>query len=320
MALILIFGAPAVFLAAAASLYLQNRRRGLGWAFLFAAAAILAGGWAIVQSRASTAGIGFIFLPTYGAAAGALAWAFANALASGSRALRAAGWVALAGALAVPGSLAVSGLKTIEKNRIRDAEHKAHRDEIDRHRASLRSMMAGGGERKAAELNSMIEGRTRDRAFLIAALERPEAAPELLDRLAGSEDYGIALQAVRHPSCPPSTLERVYRTHSYPDFFFQALAAHPNAPGEILREIFRRPRSIGGLDLWFAQNPATPPDILEEIARRTRDASVIQSFFKNEKLGCALLPILAASLAASSRPDDQYSNGELERRRSACLK
>ncbi len=110
----------------------------------------------------------------------------------------------------------------------------------------------------------------------------------------------------------------MYRTHAYPDYFFQALAGHPHTPPDILRELYRRPRTLTNLDYWLARNPATPPDILEPLTG-SRDVNVIQSLLQNPRLDCARVERIEANLQASQRPDDGYSVARIaELRRTRC--
>jgi len=99
----------------------------------------------------------------------------------------------------------------------------------------------------------------------------------------------------------------VYRTSSYPDYFFQALAGNPRTPPDIIRELYTKPRTITGLDYWFAQNPATPRDILERIARTTKEPTVINALLQNSVLDCALLEQAARTVAATP-PNPAYQN------------
>ncbi len=119
---------------------------------------------------------------------------------------------------------------------------------------------------------------------------------EILDSLANSPDMGIALEAIRNPNTAPATLERVYRTKSYPDYFFQALAAHHHTPPNVMRELYARPATIMGLDIWFAGNPATPREILDKFSRTSTDRSVITSLLGNPALDCALLGQVGVNL------------------------
>ena len=142
-----------------------------------------------------------------------------------------------------------------------------------------------------------------DRAFLLAALPNDSVSPAILDTLANSDDLGVALEAVRNPNTTGKTLERVYRTKTYPDYFFQALAAHHNTPPNVLRELYRRPRTISGLDIWFAGNPSTPKEIIGEIAHTTSDRSVANALLSNTALDCPILTQLAANLMKRQNRD-----------------
>ena len=142
-------------------------------------------------------------------------------------------------------------------------------------------------------------------------MDKPTDTQNPWDWMADSKDYGIALTAVRNSNCRPETLVRIYRTHSYPDYFFQALAMNVSTPPDLLRDLYRRPRTIQGLNIWFSQNPATPRDVLHDIATRTTDINVIHGFFKNPQVDCGLIPVLERALASSSSPDESYSRGRL---------
>jgi hypothetical protein len=238
MATMLLFlGLPAAFLVGMGVLFFTQRRRGIATGLALFAASLIAGAWAILQSRSSTAGIGFLFLPAAGALAGALGWAFGNLRKAQILPLRAAGWVCLLAALALPAWQIVGGVKTIALNQRRDAEQAAHAAEIAKNRALIAAALAQNPGREAETLERMIAEHSTERAFLIPALESRWVSPATLDRMAGSTDLGIVLQAVRHPNCPPATLARVYRTSSYPGYFEQALLANANTPADIRREI-----------------------------------------------------------------------------------
>ena len=302
---------PAAYLIGVGYFFFKGERRGLALSVVFFALSIAAGCWAITRSRSSTAGIGVLFLPLLGALAGLLALAFAHWRTSGDAISRVAAWLSLAGAVIVVASQLVQGQRSIQLNRSRDEEQAAHSAAIAREREALAETMRRSAGRETAVVDSMVRARMRDRAFLIAALESPHLSPDVLDSAARSADLGVALQAVRNPNADSATLARVYREHSYPDYFFQALAGHAHTPPAILRELYARPRTITGLDIWFAQNPATPRDVLERIASTTTDASVVQSLLRNPALDCALLTRAAERLAATDRPADEYGRSRV---------
>ena len=139
--------------------------------------------------------------------------------------------------------------------------------------------------------------------MVLAALERPQVTAPLLDTFARSPDLGIALQAIRNANTSAQTLERVYRTHQYRNYFLQALVAHPNTPSAILREIHGlRPAPITGLDIWFAGNPATPTDVLRDVARTTESIDAVRTLLRHPALDCAIVESVAVGPAVRSHP------------------
>jgi len=147
-----------------------------------------------------------------------------------------------------------------------------------------------------------------DRAFLLAALPNDSMSPGLLDTLANSTDLNTALEAVRNPNTRSATLEHVYRSKSYPDYFFQALAAHHNTPPNVLLELYRRPRTITTLDIWFAGNPSTPHEILDQISRTATDRSIIGALLENPSLDCGMLTNVAKTLMKTQNRDADNPN------------
>ena len=309
---------PIVFLAAAVALFVMRKRRGLVMAVVFFALAIAAGLWAIMQSRSSTAGIGVIFLPMVAVLPGFLAWAFRKLQDSQNAALRVLAWACLSGACAVILAMLYQGAKTIELNKARDAQQQARTLRIDENRKSIAALARENKGREAAAIEKWIQEKSNDDEFLFAALASEFVPAETLDRFARADDLGVTLTVLRNPNCAAGTLARIYRTHSHPSYFHQALAAHPNTPVEILRELFDKPRVINGLDIWFGKNPSTPPDILLELAN-TQDINVIQSLLQNPRLDCTMLGRVENGIKRSTRPEDNYSTNRLaELKRAVC--
>jgi hypothetical protein len=282
--------------------------RGLGLSLLFFAAAVASGVWAILQSRASTAGIGFLGIPLIGGLGGFLGLAFGRWRISPEAPQRIAAWVGLVLALLLVGYNVSAGLQTRGKNSGNDQRQAAHSAEIARDREMIGAALKQNPGRERAYLDSSIRANMNDRAFILAALPNDSISPGILDTLATSPDLGIALEAIRNPGASSETLERVYRTKSYPDYFFQALAAHHHTPPEILRELYVRPRTISGLDIWFAGNPATPMEILQDISRKSDDRHVIAALLENPSIDCPLLTNLAVSLMKRQNHDADNPN------------
>jgi hypothetical protein len=226
------------------------------------------------------------------------------------------GWFCLAASLALPVALAYQGFNSIALNASRDAKYQASLLEMARNKASLTETLAANSGREREVIDELIDKHADDRNHLLPILESRFVSAETLDRLARSEDLGIALSTVRNPNCRADTLARIYRTHTYPDYFFQALAAHPNTPPDVLTELYRRPATINGLDRSFASNPATPIAVIREIMDNTKESFVVQRLLENPVLDCSWLQPIEDALKRSERAEDSFSVNRLQELRS----
>jgi hypothetical protein len=314
--LLTIFAVPAAYVAWLVALLVKRRGGAVGLSLLVAVATLAAGAWEIQQSRASTAAIGYVFLPTLAAIAGSLALAYPASRNADSRALRLLGVVALVAA-ALPAVVALAaGRSTVTRNADRDADQARRDDAVLRYQRSLDSLLARVPDRRADTLTALLRAKLGDREFIIAAADEYGVAPALLDSLAQSPDLGVALTAVRNPGTGSATLRRVYHRKQNPSYFFQDLAAHPHTPADILREIhLLRPAPITGLDYWYARNPATPSDVIRDIARTARDPDVMRQLIRHPAVDCHLLAEVAARSAGALRDDEI-----LAMRRSECAR
>ena len=287
---------PIAYVVIIVTLLAKRTARGVGVSLLFCALAAGSAYWAIMQSRASTAGIGIIGLPFIGGLGGLLGLAFGRWRSSPEHTHSVAAFLGLGGAVVLIAFNVREGIRTQTKNTGRDQMQAAHSEEIARDRALISAGLGANENRQRAYLDSSIRAHMKDRAFLIAALDNDSISPAILDSLASFDDLGIALQAVRNPTTDRATLRRVYSTHTNRDYFIQALAGHPNTPPEIIREIYTKPRTTTGLDGWFARNPATPRDVLEKISTSTTSTWALSQLLQNPALDCSLLEQAARNL------------------------
>lgn len=315
--LVALVGLPLAYLVVVVAMLARRDTRGVGLSLAFVAVAVASGVWAINESRSSTAGIGMLGIPLMGSLAGFLALAFGRWRPSPEPLHRAAGWAGLAGATLIIAFNFAQRAQIRTKNSVRDQVQVAHSAEIGRDKAMIDSALAQNVGHQTAYLDSAIrtrmhDGATRmdihDRAFLVAALPHDSISPGILDTLAGSPDLGIALEAVRNPATTGETLSRIYKTASYPDYFFQALAAHQHTPPVILRELYHRPRTISGLDIWFAGNPSTPLDVLDDISKTTQEFYVVSQLIENPALDCKRLSALGVRLTKQPQHDPPDAN------------
>ncbi len=298
-----LFLIPLAYLIVLVVLIFKRDPRGIGFSLLCFAVFLLAGAWAITRSRASTAGIGFLFLPAEAAIGGFLGLVFARLRRSTLARERISGWLALSVFVLLIGLVVWSGAKTIAVNKSRDDQQATFSAEIAQNRGEIKAALQANPGRERAWLDSAIRARMNDRAFLLAALPSDSISPDVLDAVATTNDLNTTLEAIRNPNAQAATLERVYRTASYPDYFFQALAAHRNTPPDILRTLHKKPGVIVGLDIWLAGNPSTPKDVLSDIGRNTTDRHVVAALLENPAADCATMSALAENLMKKQNRD-----------------
>jgi hypothetical protein len=243
-----------------------------------------------------------------GSLAGFFGLTFGRYKASTEPAHRFGAWIALAGALVLVSFNIAEGAQSRSRNSVRDDEATAQSVEIARDRQMIATALSQNRGREGVWLDSSVRTRMSDRAFLLAALQNDSISPDILDTLAKSRDLSIAIEAVRNPNARAETLDRVYRTHSYPDYFSQALAAHRHTPPNVLRGLYQRPGTINGLDIWLAGNPATPKEILMGIARTATDKTVIRALLENPSIDCGILARLAVNLMKDQNRDADNPN------------
>lgn len=291
-----IFAIPLVYLATLIVLALKRDPRGIVVSLLLCLATFASGWWSIKQSRASTAGIGFVFLPVIAALSGLLGLGFARWRVIDDPRVKLVAWLAFAASIAIIVLNVGEGAQTIAKNKTRDDFQNRFEAEIARDRDSITAARKANPGRERAWLDSAIRARMNDRAFLLAALPTDSVSPDLLDSLARRNDLNVSLEALRNPNTRAETLERVYHTATYPEYFFYAVASHRNTPPAIMRELYHRPGARTSVDIWFAGNPSTPKDILVDIAATTTDWDVVNALLGNTSVDCPTMTALAQNL------------------------
>ena len=312
---------PLAYLAVVIALVARKDPRGILTSLVFGAAAIASALWAIHQSRASTAGIGYLGVPFISALGAVFGLAYGRWKSSPDIARRIGAWAGFATALAIVGFNIVEGSRTRSKNAVGDDKQAEFSAAVARDRELIDAAIKQDPGRERQYLDSAIRTHMTDRAFLLAALPHDSISPGLLDTVARSPDIGLTLEAIRNPNASAETLTRIYKTHTYPDYFFQALAAHHHTPPDILRNLHRNPGVIGGIDVWLAGNPATPKDVLEEIAKTATDPHVIAQLLENPSLDCGLLTQVGVRLTKAPQrdPPDPNVMRATERLPDVCL-
>jgi hypothetical protein len=208
---------PFAFVVSAIAVLRKGNRKAAGIGVLCFVAAMATGAWAILQSRSSTAGIGFVFLPLTASGAGLLGlgfWSFRNSTSPPARILA---WLFAALAAAAIAMPIVGGVQTTRLNAARDRDYAAAEKAIAENRNTIATMLAQSRGAESAAIDAAIRSRMNDRTFLIPALENKFVSPDLLDEIANTTKDRSILQALaNNPSLSRAARSRVEAMLSSP--------------------------------------------------------------------------------------------------------
>lgn len=268
------------------------------WAGLYGLAAfglfLCLGAFAILQSRSSTSGIGFIFLPDIALVPGLIGLALGRAhgvylLARQSQSPTATprrNMIILGVFLLMPFVWqAYAALQTISKNKARDGEYARQSIAIKDNAKELAGLLSASPGRESDILRQEA-ANTNDRTLLIPIAESTFASADLLETLSRSADSGVVQAVVRNTNTAGKTLEWVYRNHSYPPFFYMSLSGNTSTPEAILRELYGKRAENGGIAWNLARNPSLPDDILTQLTFE-QDKYLLRDILNRAQLSCA---------------------------------
>ncbi len=267
---------PVLFLGACL-IFLLRRRWNWRRAGLYGLSAfvsfLLLGAYSILQSRSSTAGIGFLFLPIMALVPGGLGFLLGKIHTDYLERRRedSPAWmhriamIVLSVLIAAPFIWQAKALNdTVAKNKARDIEHARQSEIIKKNYKELAALLAQNPGREAEVLRQKMRA-AKDRTELLPIADNRFATPEMLEELSRSNVLGVVLTVVRNRNTSVNTLERVYKTHTYPFYFYVALSANPKTPDYILRELYENRHKNGGIALRMAKNPKLPKDLMDRL-------------------------------------------------------
>jgi hypothetical protein len=296
---------PFVFIILWVACLIKKKRAGLFWALLFFILTMGLGSWAIFQSRSSTAGIGFLFLPIFASFSGFLAWGFALLKTNPKKIVRLIAWLLLVTAIGGNLYIVYSAKQQIDKNRQRDQEQRQRSEAITANAKYIKESLLKHPGKETEWLEEQIKIKGDDSLFLIPALETQYVSVKTLERLAQVEDSGIVLTVGRNKNATSEVLTIIYNKKDYPEYYYRELAAHKNTPPEILKKLHKNPGYMKSLDQWLAENPSTPREVLVEITT-SKEVLVLYNLVKNEKVDCELNQLVEAQLKLTDL-EDRYN-------------
>ena len=321
--------APLLFILLTAYLSLRRsiawRRAGLYGLVAFSLFLLL-GTYSILQSRSSTAGIGFIFLPIIALVPGLIGVALGKAHRTFLQARQAQppsgsrrNMIMLGVVLLLPFVWQVyATLDTMSRNNARDAES-AHQTAAIKENTQELARLLSASPGKESDILSQTAAQTTDRTMLISIAASPFASADLLETLSRSTDFGVVLSVVRNKNTASKTLEWVYKNHHYPPYFYMDLSGNPNTPAAILHELYGKRGENNGITMSLASNPRLPNDILTKLSLE-QDKYVLRNILDRPQLTCAQVSNVVSSVNAMHANDVAWLMDKARGRTVGCTK
>lgn len=287
---------------------------------------LLLGGYSILQSRSSTAGIGFIFLPIIALLPGGIGFVLGKIHTEYLHrkknnkpvAIQKSSLIIFSLLVIVPFIWQVSALfNTISKNNSRDIEAARQREAIKNNIRKLDNLLSESPGREEDILKEKAS-KTEDRTELIPIAKNKHASSEILNKLSRSANFGVVLSVARNRNTAENTLEWIYKNHTYPPYFYADLSSNPNTPKKILRELYEKRSQNTGIALQLARNPKLPEDVLNKLTNEPRKY-VLRDILDRSNITCEQVDMVANTIKILQETDINWLFDKSENSMKSCI-
>lgn len=320
---------PCLFVIACIILLLKNKLKWMRssiYGILAFGLFFLLGSYSILESRSSTAGIGFVFLPIIALLPGCIGFLLGKihtdyllqkknneTIASQKISLIILSLLVIAPFI-WQGNVMVN---TILKNNASDIES-ARQSEAIKHYTKTLDRLLSGNPGKEKDILSELASKTEDRTKLIPIANNKHASAELLDKLSRSSDLGVVLYVVRNRNTVETTLNWIYKNHTYPFYFYAALSSNPNTPPAILRELYEKRIENTGIARQLAANPKLQEDILNKLTSEP-GKYVLRNILNRPDLTCEQSRQAANTIKSLKETDVSWLREKTKNRMKNCI-
>ncbi len=323
------WGVPGLFVVACIILLLMRKlkwRRASLYGILAFGFFLLLGGYSILQSRSSTAGIGFIFLPIIALLPGGIGFVLGKIHTEYLHrkqnnkpvAIQKISLIILSLLVIVPFIWQMSALlNTISKNSARDIEAARQREAIKNNIRKLDKLLSENAGREEDILRERVND-TEDRTELIPIAKNKHASSEILNNLSRSADFGVVLSVARNRNTAENTLEWIYKNHTYPQYFYADLSSNPNTTKKILRELYEKRFQNTGIALQLARNPKLPEDVLNRLTSEPRKY-VLRDILDRSSITCEQVNMVANTIKILKETDISWLVDKSENNMKSCI-
>lgn len=284
------------------------------------------GSYSILQSRSSTAGLGFIFLPIIALIPGGIGLIlgkihteyFRQKQRNKPLAIHRSGLIIFSLLILMPFIWQANVLlNTISKNNLRDIEVARQRVAIENNINKLKKLLSENPGREVDILKEKAD-ETEDRVELIPIAKNEHASSEILNELSRSADIGIVLTVVGNQNTSEKTLEWLYINNTYPAAVYPSLSSNPKTPKKILRELYEKRHQYTLIAWQLARNPELPEDILNKLVNEPRGRVLLHILGRSD-ITCEQVKKVINTLEKLKDTDISWLIDLSEKRMESCI-
>lgn len=240
------------------------------------------GAWQIFSSRSSTASIGMLFLPLYSifpAILAGLAIHFKNFYVR----------LTLTICLILIFSYVVHSTLEMKKNyKLKDDAYQIERVKIIENESWIKKIENTQPKEANKILTIKLNDNINDRTWLIPLAQSQFLNQDQLHELSLNKDMSVVLSISKNPKTSPQTITNIYTNHSYPDYFFMALAENESTPKEILLSLFEEISTNSGIEKGLARNKKLPLELANTLVN-SDDSLTLGELARNPNTPCSIV-------------------------------
>lgn len=324
-----LLGLSALFVVACIILLLSRKsewKRSSLYGILAFGSFLFFGSYSILQSRSSTAGLGFIFLPIIALIPGGSGLIlgkihteyFRRKQRNKPLAIHRSGLIIFSLFILMPFIWQANVLlNTISKNNLCDIEVARQRVAIENNINKLKMLLSENPGREVDILKEKA-GETEDRVELIPIAKNKHASSEILNELSRSADIGIVLTVVGNQNTSEKTLEWLYINHTNPTAVYPSLSSNPKTPKKILRELYEKRHQYTLIAWQLARNPELPEDILNKLVNEPRGRVLLHILGRSD-ITCEQVEKVINTLEKLKDTDISWLIDLSEKRMESCI-
>ncbi len=257
----------------------------------------------IFNSRGSTSGVGFLFLPCCSLVPALLGALLGYLVIHDKKCVYKVIPVALL--ILYFSYLIFKIVEVKQRNHKADISYANQRAEFSKGRAWVSKVEQENPDQASALFDKKIR-TTKKKSILLAIARSQFLSTESLIELSRSKDIGVVLEVISNPNTPVSVLETVYRQSQYPSYFYTSLARNPRTPKVILEDLYSKREVNSGIEPGLAGNSKLPEEMALKILT-SNNPIVLVRLGSNKSLDCSIVNKVWSKLSTFDRGNMKHN-------------